>query len=104
MVTTKKAVQDKLGITKKTCIEAFKWLKQNFIINEYVVNGVTEYMVNPEYITVGRDKKRRMREWIRRWQGQTVLTLPASAPPLAAIREPKPEKTPVKKKRSVSSD
>lgn len=103
MVTTKKAVQDKLGITKKTCLEAFKWLKQNFIINEYVVNGFTEYMVNPEYVTVGRDRKKRMREWIRRWQGQTVLTLPASAPPLAAIREPKPDK-PLKKKRSVSCD
>lgn len=105
MVTTKKAVQDKLGITKKTCLEAFKWLKQNFIINEYTINGVTEYMVNPEYVTVGRDKKRRIREWIRRWQGQTVLTLPASAPPLGAISEPKPPKEkPLKKKRSVSCD
>ena len=99
-VTTKKAVEEKLGITKKTCLEAFKWLKQNFIINEYVVNGATEYMVNPEYVTVGRDKKKRMREWLRRWQGQTVLTLPASASPIAAIREPK-EKPLKKKKRGV---
>ena len=36
VVTTKKAVQEKLGITKQTCLEAFKWLKQNFIINEYI--------------------------------------------------------------------
>lgn len=106
MITTKKAVQDKLGITKQTCLEAFKWLKQNFIINEYrTEGGYTEYMVNPEYVTIGKDKKKRMKEWIRRWSGQTVLTLPASTPPLGAIAEPKPEKPkPAKVKRGISCD
>lgn len=80
MVTTKKAVQDKLGITKPTCIEAFKWLKDNFIINECKVDGHTEFMVNPDYVTVGRDKKKRQAEWVRRWQCKTVQTLPASQP------------------------
>ena len=71
-ITTKAAVQEKLGITKPTCIAAFNWLKENMIINEYRVNGVTEFMVNPRYVTVGRDKKAREREWIRRWAGGIV--------------------------------
>ncbi len=106
-ITTKTAVQEKLGITKPTCLAAFKWLKENFIINEYKNDGgYTEFMVNPEYVSIGKDKKKRQREWVRRWQNQTVLTLPSSGQsPLGAIAEPKPEKPVEKKvKRSVSSD
>lgn len=73
-VTTKAAVQEKLGITKKTCIEAFNWLKENMVINELRVNGCTEFMVNPRYVTVGRDKKAREREWVKRWTGGVVST------------------------------
>lgn len=71
-ITTKAAVQEKLGITKKTCIEAFNWLKENMIINETRVNGCSEFMVNPRYVTVGRDKKAREKEWVKRWSGGTV--------------------------------
>lgn len=76
MITTKKAVQDKLGITKQTCLEAFKWLKDNMIINESKVNGYTEFMVNPAYVTVGRNRKAREREWVKRWTGGTVAVIP----------------------------
>lgn len=93
MVTTKKAVQEHLGIDKKTCIEGFKWLKDNMIINECKINGCTEFMVNPQYVTVGRDKKKRQSEWLRRWAGQTVVTLPAGNTP-ATI---KPRRQKVKK-------
>lgn len=105
-ITTKKAVQEKLHIDKSTCLAAFKWLKENFIINEYRnEGGYTEYMVNPEYVTVGKDKKKRQREWLRRWAGQTVLSLPSNGTsPLGAVAEPKEDKKPLKKKRSVSSD
>jgi len=48
------------------------------VINECKINGCTEFMVNPLYITVGRDKKKRQKEWLRRWAGQTVATLPAA--------------------------
>jgi len=74
-VTTKKYVQEKLGIDKKTCICAFNWLKENMIINETRVNGCTEFMVNPRYVTVGRDKKAREKEWVKRWTGGTVATV-----------------------------
>lgn len=74
-VTTKKYVQEKLGIDKKTCICAFNWLKENMVINESRINGVTEFMVNPRYVTVGRDKKAREKEWVKRWTGGTVATV-----------------------------
>lgn len=92
MVTTKKAVQEHLGIDKKTCIEGFKWLKDNMIINECKINGCTEFMVNPLYITVGRDKKKRQAEWVRRFTGQTVAVLPD-----AKLRKASRVKTKVKK-------
>lgn len=76
-ITTKAAVQEKLGIDKKTCICAFNWLKENMIINETRVNGCTEFMVNPRYVTVGRDKKAREKEWVKRWAGGTVATVRA---------------------------
>lgn len=76
MITTKKAIQDKLGIDKSTCVAAFKWLKENMIINESKVNGCTEFMVNPAYVTIGRNRKAREREWVRRWQGGTIAVIP----------------------------
>lgn len=64
--TTKKAVQEKLGITKPTCLAAFKWLKEHNVICEYRIDGHLEFMINPEFVTVGRDKKARLKEWNRR--------------------------------------
>lgn len=92
MVTTKKAVQEHLGIDKKTCIEGFKWLKDNMIINECKINGCTEFMVNPLYITVGRDKKKRQAEWVRRFTGQTVAVLPDAKLRKASRVKPKVKK------------
>lgn len=104
MITTKRAIQDRLGITKQTCLAAFKWLKENLIINEYKnPAGYTEFMVNPEYVSIGRDKKKRMKEWLRRWESQTVLTLPATTSPIGALVELKPVKE-KKQKRSVTCD
>lgn len=102
MVTTKKAVQEYLKIDKSTCLEAFKWLKENMIINECKINGCTEFMVNPKYITVGRDKKKRENEWIRRWSGQTVATLPSPNSPKKVVK-PKVKKL-VAAGRSIEMD
>ena len=91
MITTKQAVQQKLGIDKSTCLAAFKWLKEHMIINECKINGYTEFMVNPDFVTVGRDKKKREKEWVRRWKGQTLtvpvlpkVTLVNSSPPVVS--------------------
>ena len=87
MVTTKKAVQEYLGITKQTCLEAFKWLKDNMVINETRINGVPEFMVNPIYVTVGRDKKKRNKEWVRRWTlNNEVKMLPSEVEDVKVVK------------------
>ena len=63
---SKKYLQDILGIQKPTLWSAIKWLKDNFLINEMQVAGVFEFMVNLDFITIGKDKKKRVAEWNRR--------------------------------------
>lgn len=65
---THKYLQQVLRIEKSTLWEALKYLKESFLINETKVAGVTEFMVNPNYVTIGVDKKARINEWNRRWQ------------------------------------
>lgn len=55
-----------LGLSRKTVYSALEFLKKNRYIVENRINGSLEFMVNPEYVTVGSDKKARVREWIRR--------------------------------------
>lgn len=83
VITTKKAVADYFGMTKKTVLEAFKWLKENHIISEVNHNGVSEFLVNPDYVTIGRDKKKRQKVWVRSFLGQTVATQRMEAPKVA---------------------
>ena len=63
---SKKHLQDTLGIQAATLWSALKWLKENFIINEMQVDGVFEFMVNPDIATIGKEKKKRVKEWDRR--------------------------------------
>lgn len=77
VITTKKAVADYLGMTKNTCLEAFKWLKEHHVISEVNHNGVSEFLVNPDYVTIGRDKKKRQKTWVKSFAGQTVATIEA---------------------------
>lgn len=57
-----------LNLDPKTVYTSLSALKKDFLVNETIVNGVSEFMVNPNYITIGTDKKARVREWSRRWQ------------------------------------
>lgn len=63
---SKKHLQDILGIQKPTLWSALNYLKDNFLINETQVAGVFEYMVNPNFVTIGKSKKFRVAEWNRR--------------------------------------
>ena len=63
---SKKHLQEVLGIQRPTLWAAINWLKDNFLINETQVDGVFEYMVNPEILTIGKSKKFRVAEWNRR--------------------------------------
>lgn len=57
-----------LGLDPKSVYTALEWLKDKFLVNELRINGALEYMVNPDYVTVGTDPKARKREWSERWK------------------------------------
>lgn len=59
---------DALGLTRKTVYSALEYLISEFLVNEIRVAGTLEYMVNPDYVTVGSNRKARDREWSQRWE------------------------------------
>lgn len=63
-----KFLQQLLGVDKKTIYNALKYLKDNFLVIETEESGQSEFMVNPDYVTIGTDKQARMREWNARWE------------------------------------
>lgn len=65
---TRQHLTDKLALTRKTTYSALKFLIDNFLVNELKIGGTCEYMVNPDYVTIGSDKKTREREWSQRWE------------------------------------
>lgn len=66
MITTKLDVEKKLGISHKSCADAFRWLKHNFVIHEWRNRGCTDFMVNPRYVSVGKFDER-IKLWNARW-------------------------------------
>lgn len=66
MKTTKRAVENYLGMSHRTVALAFDWLKKNFIVHEWRNNGVTDFMVNPRYVSVGKFDER-IKLWNARW-------------------------------------
>ena len=65
--TNRKYFSEVLRIDRKTVYNALEWLKDNFIINESRIDGSLEFMVNPEYVTVGTNKEARIKIWNNRW-------------------------------------
>lgn len=63
----RKVLMAMLGIDRKTLYRALQYLEENVLVLESKIDGQSEFMVNPNYVTVGRDKKARMTEWNRRW-------------------------------------
>ena len=66
MKTTKRAIEENLGLCHKSVSEAFKWLKDNFIVHEWRVDGCAEFMINPQYVCIGKFDER-MKLWVQRW-------------------------------------
>lgn len=66
--TTRSYLAKTLGLTRKTVYSALEYLKSNFYINELRIDGSLEFMVNPDFITIGNDRKSRDREWNARWE------------------------------------
>lgn len=63
-----KYLQQVLRMDKSTLWDALKYLKDNYLVHVGKVEGYNEFMVNPDYVTIGQDKKGRRAEWNRRWQ------------------------------------
>ena len=61
--TTKKAIADELNISYRSVIVAFKWLKENNYIKERKVLGQTEFLLNPDVTTCGKNKKKKLALW-----------------------------------------
>lgn len=65
---SKKYLEDVLGLDRKSVYNSLKVLREKFLVLETKIDGQSEFMVNPSYVTIGSDKKSRMREWSRRWE------------------------------------
>lgn len=75
-----KHIEQALRLDRTTVWDALKFLKEKSLINESRIDGCPEFMVNPEYITIGADKKVRVREWLRRCGCAVVDEQPKSSP------------------------
>lgn len=73
MPTTKRAIETYLGMSHRTVALAFTWLKRNFIIHEWRHNGITDFMVNPRYVSVGKFDER-IKLWNARWDKKPFYT------------------------------
>lgn len=65
---SRKFLHETLNIDRKSVYSALQYLIDNFLVVENRIDGQLEFMVNPEYVTIGTDKKARLREWSRRWE------------------------------------
>lgn len=65
---TRKHLEQVMNITRKSVYSALTKLKEDFLVNETKIDGLSEFMVNPNYVTMGRDKQARIREWNLRWE------------------------------------
>ena len=59
-------IEEALQLDRSTVWDALKFLKDKRLLNETRVDGCCEFMVNPEYVTIGADRNIRVREWQRR--------------------------------------
>ncbi len=61
--TTKKAVADRIKVSYRSVMTAFNWLKEHSYIKERKVNGQTEFLLNPDVTTCGKNKKKKLELW-----------------------------------------
>ena len=60
---TKKAVSDEFSMSYDNVIRGFNWLKENNYIKERKVGGQTEFLLNPDVTTCGKNKKLKVELW-----------------------------------------
>lgn len=69
-----KFISESLKLERTVVWDALKFLRENYLVLETKVEGYSEFMVNPNYITIGANKKERLREWSRRWEAHFKAT------------------------------
>lgn len=57
-----------LHVDRRTIFNALDYLQNECLVHEKRLYGCFEYMVNPYYVTIGKNRDIRLREWQRRWQ------------------------------------
>lgn len=60
---TKKFISEKLDISAAQIWRSFKWLKENGYVKEHKVNGITEFLLNPNVTTCGKNRKAKLALW-----------------------------------------
>ena len=60
---TKKFISEKLDISSAQLWRGFKWLKENGYVKEHKVNGITEFVLNPNVTTCGKNRKAKIDLW-----------------------------------------
>lgn len=65
--TSRKHLAEFLHVDAKTVYTSINYLVDKFLVNVLRIDGALEFMVNPDYVTIGSDRKSRDREWSARW-------------------------------------
>lgn len=60
---TKKAIAEEFNMSYDNVIRGFNWLKENGYLKERKVDGIREYLLNPDVTTCGRNKKQKLATW-----------------------------------------
>ena len=61
--TTKKAIANALDISEPQSWRAFKWLKERGYLKERKINGQTEFLLNPNVTTCGKNRDDKIALW-----------------------------------------
>ena len=72
---TRKHLEEVLNLNRKSIYTALKWLEENRLVVATKVNGNIEFMVNPNYVTIGTHKRKRIAEWERRLKEKSLNEL-----------------------------
>ena len=65
---TRRHIMEALDINRTSLWECLRTLHENYLVLESVIDGQSEFMVNPAYVSVGNDRNARLKEWSRRWE------------------------------------
>ena len=61
--TTKRAIAEKMEISYDNVMRGFNWLKENGYLKERKIDGVSEFLLNPDVTTCGKNKKKKLELW-----------------------------------------